>query len=69
MIYAGLKVDGDKVQNIVVNAATNGVARPYISCSYEANITSSTTFSTYITMPMAGNISAETTYLFALRVG
>lgn len=69
MIYAGLKVDADKVQNLVVNAAPNGVVRPYISCSYEANITSSTTFSTYITMPMAGNISAETTYLFALRVG
>lgn len=69
MIYAGLKANGDKVQNLVVNAATNGIARPYISCSYEANITSSTTFSTYIIMPMAGNVSAETTYLFALRVG
>lgn len=69
MIYAGLKVDGDKVQSLVVNAATNGVARPYISCSYEANITATSTFSTYVMMPMAGNISAETTYLFALRVG
>lgn len=70
MIYAGLKANGDKVQSLAVNAvATGGIWRPYISCSYEANITSSTTFSTYITMPMAGNISAETTYLFALRVG
>lgn len=69
MIYAGLKVDGDNVQNIVVNAATNGVARPYISCSYELNTTGSKTVETYITMPMAGNVSAETTYLFALRVG
>ena len=70
MIYAGLKANGDKVQNIAVNAvATAGTWRPYISCSYEANITSSTTFSTYVTMPMAGNVSAETTYLFALRVG
>lgn len=69
MIYAGLKVDGDKVQNIVVNAATNGVARPYISCSYELNTTGSKTVETYITMPMAGNVSVETTYLFALRVG
>ena len=70
MIYAGLKANGNKVQNLAVNAvAIGGIWRPYISCSYEANITSSTTFSTYITMPMAGNISAETTYLFALRVG
>ena len=69
MIYAGLKVDGDKVQNIVVNAATNGVARPYISCSYELNTNGLKTVKTYIEMPMAGNISSETTYLFALRVG
>lgn len=69
MIYAGLKVDGDKVQNLVVNAATNGVARPYISCSYELNTTGLRTVKTYITMPMASNVSAETTYLFALRVG
>lgn len=70
MIYAGLKANGNKVQSLAVNAvAIVGIWRPYISCSYEANITSSTTFSTYITMPMAGNISAETTYLFALRVG
>lgn len=69
MIYAGLKVDGDKVQNIVVNAASNGIARPYISCSYELNTTGLKTVKTYITMPMAGNVSAETSYLFALRVG
>lgn len=70
MIYAGLKANGNKVQSLAVNAvAIGGIWRPYISCSYEANITSSTTFSTYITMPMAGNVSAETTYLFALRVG
>ena len=68
-VYAGLKVDGNKMQNLTVNSATNGVLRPYISCSYEANITSSTTFSTYVVMPMAANISVETTYLFALRVG
>lgn len=69
MIYAGLKVDDDNVQNLVVNAATNGVARPYISCSYELNTTGLKTVKTYIKMPMAGNVSAETTYLFALRVG
>ncbi len=70
IIYTGLKANGNKVQSLAVNCAVVGGAwRPYISCSYEANITSSTTFSTYITMPMAGNISAETTYLFALRVG
>lgn len=69
MIYAGLKVDGDKVQSLAVNAATNGIARPYISCSYELNTTGLNTVKTYITMPMAGNVSVETTYLFALRVG
>lgn len=69
MIYAGLKVDGNKVQSLVVNAATNGVARPYISCSYELNTTGLKTVETYIMMPMAGNVSAETSYLFALRVG
>lgn len=69
MIYAGLKVDGDKVQNLVANAATNGIARPYISCSYELNTTGLKTVKTYIMMPMAGNVSVETTYLFALRVG
>ena len=70
MIYAGLKANRDKVQNIAVNAvAAAGMWRPFISCSYEANITSSTTFSTFVLMPMAGNVSAETTYLFALRVG
>lgn len=70
MIHAGLEANGNKVQNLAVNAAeVVGTWRPYISCSYEANITSSTTFSTYITMPMAGNVSVETTYLFALRVG
>lgn len=70
IVYAGLKVDGDKVQNLAVNDATvANTLRPYISCSYEADITSSTTFSTYVTMPMVGNISVETTYLFALRVG
>ena len=70
MIYAGLKANGNKVQNLAVNAvAAGGTWRPYISCSYEANITSSTTFSTFVLMPMAGNVSAETTYLFALRVG
>ena len=67
--YGGLKVNGDKVQNLAVNGATTGTLRPYISCSYEANITSSTTFSTYVQMVMTGNVSAETTYLFALRVG
>ena len=70
MVNAGLKANGDKVQNIAVNAvAAVGTWRPYISCSYEANITSSTTFSTFVLMPLAGNVSAETTYLFALRVG
>ena len=69
MIYAGLKANGDKVQNLGVNDATTGTLRPYISCSYEANITSSTTFSTYVKMVMAGTVSVETTYLFALRVG
>lgn len=69
-IYAGLKANRDKVQNLAVNAvAVGGPWRPYISCSYEANITSSTTFSTFVLMPMAGNVSAETSYLFALRVG
>lgn len=69
-IYAGLKANGVKVQNLGVNAvALVGTWRPYISCSYEANITSSTTFSTFVLLPLAGNISAETTYLFALRVG
>lgn len=67
--YAGLKANGVKVQSLAVNDATTGTLRPYISCSYEANITSSTTFSTYVQMVMAGNISVETTYLFALRVG
>ena len=70
VIYAGLKANGNKVQNLAVNVvAAVGTWRPYISCSYEANITSSTTVSTYIIMPMAGNVSTETTYLFALRVG
>ena len=69
-IFGGLKVNGVKVQNIAINdSAPDGIWRPYISCSYEANITSSTTFSTYITMPMEGSISVEPTYLFALRVG
>ena len=67
--FAGLKENGVKVQNLAVNGVTIGALRPYISCSYEANITSSTTFSTYAKMVMAGNVSAETTYLFALRVG
>ena len=67
--FAGLKSNGVKVQNLGVNDATTGTLRPYISCSYEANITSSTTFSTYVRMVMSGNVSAETTYLFALRVG
>ena len=67
--YGGLKVNGDKVQNLAVNDATTGVLRPYISCSYEVNITTTSTVSTYITMVMQGNVSVETTYLFALRVG
>lgn len=67
--YGGLKVNGDKVQNLAVNDATAGALRPYISCSYEANITATSTVSTYITMVMQGNVSVETTYLFALRVG
>ena len=69
-IYAGLKVDGDKVQNLAANdAVSGGTLRPYISCSYEANITATSTVSTYVTMAMQGNVSVETTYLFALRVG
>lgn len=67
--FAGLKENGVKVQNLAVNGVTIGALRPYISCSYEANITSPTTFSTYVKMVMAGYVSAETTYLFALRVG
>ena len=67
--FAGLKENGVNVQSLAVNGVTIGALRPYISCSYEANITSSTTFSTYVKMVMAGNISVETTYLFALRVG
>ena len=67
--FAGLKANGVNVQSLAVNCATTGTLRPYISCSYEANITSPTTFSTYVKMVMAGNVSAETTYLFALRVG
>ena len=67
--FAGLKADGVKEQNLGANDATTGTLRPYISCSYEANTTSSTTFSTYVKMAMAGSISVETTYLFALRVG
>lgn len=70
MIYAGLKANGDKVQSLAVNAvATGGIWRPNISSSYELDTTGLKTVKTYITMPMAGNISAETTYLFALRVG
>ena len=67
--FAGLKANGVNVQSLAVNDATTGALRPYISCSYEANITSPTTFSTYVKMVMVGNVSAETTYLFALRVG
>ena len=70
MIYAGLIVDGNKVQSIAENiASVGGILRPYISCSYELNTTGLKTVKTYITMPMAGNVSVETTYLFALRVG
>lgn len=69
IVYAGLKVDGDKVQNLAVNEATNGVLRPYISYSFELNTTGLKVVKTYTTMPMAGNISVEATYLFALRVG
>lgn len=67
--YAGLKVNGNKVQNLAINDATTGTLCPYISCSYEANITATSTVSTYVTMAMQGNVSVETTYLFALRVG
>lgn len=67
--FAGLKANGVNVQSLAVNGVTTGALRPYISCSYEANITSPTTFSTYVKMVMVGNVSAETTYLFALRVG
>lgn len=70
MIYAGLIVDGNKVQSIAVNAvAVGGIWRPNISSSYELDITGLKTVKTYITMPMAGNVSTDTTYLFALRVG
>lgn len=69
VISAGLKVDGDKVQSLAVNDATTGILRPYISCSYGLNTTGLKTVKTYISMPMAGNVSVETTYLFALRVG
>ena len=69
IVYAGLKANGNNVQNIGENIATTGTLRPNIASSYEANVTSSTTFSTFTTMPMAGNVSVEPTYLFALRVG
>ena len=69
VVTAVLKANGGVVQSLGENIATTGVLRPNISSSYEANITSSTTFSTYVTMPMVGNVSVETTYLFALRVG
>lgn len=69
IVFAGLKSNGNNVQRIGENIATTGVLRPNIASSYEANITSSTTFSTFVTMPMSGYISVETTYLFALRVG
>lgn len=70
MIYAGLIVDGNKVQSIAENiASVGGIWRPNISSSYELDITGLKTVKTYITMPMAGNVSIDTTYLFALRVG
>lgn len=69
IVFAGLKSNGNNVQRIGENIATTGALRPNIASSYEANITSSTTFSTFVTMPMSGYISVETTYLFALRVG
>lgn len=70
IIFGGLKANGDKVQTIAINdSGPDGIWRPYISCSYEANIASSTTFSTYITVSMESSISVDTTYLFALRVG
>ena len=70
MIYAGLIVDGNKVQSIAENiASVGGTWRPNISSSYELDITGLKTVKTYITMPMAGNVSTDTTYLFALRVG
>ena len=70
MIYAGLIVDGNKVQSIAENiASVGGIWRPNISSSYELDTTGLKTVETYITMPMAGNVSTDTTYLFALRVG
>ncbi len=69
IVFGILKANGNNVQRLGENIATTGTLRPNISSSYEANITSSTTFSTHVTMPMAGYVSAETTYLFALRVG
>lgn len=69
IVFAGLKSNGNNVQSLGENIATTGALRPNIASSYEANITSSTTFSTFVTMPMSGFISVETTYLFALRVG
>lgn len=69
IVTAGLKVDGEGVQSIAENIATTGALRPNISSSYELNTTGLKTVKTYVKMPMAGNVSAETTYLFALRVG
>lgn len=69
VVSAGLKVDGDKVQSLAENIVTIGALRPNISSTFELNTTGLKTVKTYITMPMAGNISVETTYLFALRVG
>ena len=70
MIYVGLIVDGNKVQSIAENiASVGGIWRPNISSSYELDTTGLKTVKTYITMPMAGNVSTDTTYLFALRVG
>lgn len=63
-----LIVNGDKVQGIAVNDTATS-SRPYISCSYEANIIVTTTVSTRINMPVNGSVSIEPTYLFALRVG
>ena len=70
MIYAGLIVDGNKVQSLAENiASVGGTWRPNISSSYELDVAGLRVVKTYIILPMAGNVSADTTYLFALRVG
>ena len=69
LVYANLKKDSTTLQGVASNIPSlNSVFRGFISNVYKYTVSSSTTLRTTVSGTNAGNVSASSSYLFAIKI-